>query len=82
VNENFLDGTGVTKMSLYELNRYTLVYIDHWIAELSDFTNAWLKKMIYEGNTLFYIAYTTSITAPYTGNPSGGIMKLNHTYHV
>jgi len=57
LNEDFLDGTGVPKMSLYEIDKNSLVYIDHWWAELSDFTAGRVKKMVFEGNTIFYISY-------------------------
>ncbi len=80
VNQDFLDGTGILKMSLYELNKISLEYIDHWYAELTDYTASWFKKMVYEGETVFFIAYQTSIHAPYSGFTGGGIMKLNHTY--
>lgn len=57
LNENFLDGTGITKISLYELSKIDLTYIDHWWSELSDFTGGRLKKMIFEGDTMFYVTY-------------------------
>lgn len=57
LNQNFIDGTGITKMSLYELNKADLSYIDHWHSELSDFTTGRLKKRIFEGDTIFYISY-------------------------
>lgn len=67
-------------MSLYELDKNSLAYIDHWWSELSDFTAGRLKKMIFEKDTIFYLTYQTSLSAPYYNTLSGGIMKLNSTY--
>jgi len=57
INLDYLDGTGVTRMNLYELNKLDLSYIDHWWTELSDFTGGRLKKMVFEGDDIFYLTY-------------------------
>lgn len=57
LNENFIDGTSISRMSLYELDKTTLAYIDHWWSELSDYTAGRVKKMSFEGDTIFYLTY-------------------------
>ena len=66
-------------LSIYELSD-TLTYVNHYWAEVNDYTFGSFKRIVTGGEDVYYLGYNTWIFAPYSNYRSGVRMKLNNSF--